>query len=437
MAGFDALKADELVDGYERALIGGHLCAPDVPLPPLLAEEFFIERHRLIWRTLGDMVADGEAPNLLGLTEHLRQTGELEAAGGVAGVVGLLEDGTWAVPSLLRSYAERVRQAATSRAVRRLGHDLAAEGLPPDEVQRRLAAMPNPLSLRLAHARDRWREVQARWGRSGFQTGLSALDRQLGGLYPGDLVVIGGRPSHGKSSLLVSITLHALATEGVAVAYLTLEMSAAAIFRRFIGARARLRLVNLRSGALGATEYELADSVAAWLQHQPLAILDVADLGGKGADRLLLAVAAAEAPVVVLDHLQEILTEGDSRAYDLGRFVGGLKEIAVRAEKIVLVAAQLLRQADERRGPSLGLLKESGGIEEKADIVVLLDYPIKRGVKDAAPEDLVAYVAKNRDGGTGRVPLRILPEYGLVLPVSDGKPTPHEEPAWVRGEDPP
>ena len=422
-----SLHPDELVDGWERALLGGLLCAPEYPLPPLLADEFFLGRHRVLWHAMGDLIGQGLDHGLVAVTNHLRQTGGLEEVGGIPGIMAVFEEGTCAIPSLLTGYAERVRQAATTRAMRRLGEELATTGMPPGEIQTRLDALPSPVSL--GTPRDRWREVQARWGRSGLQVGLPDVDRKLGGLFPGDIVVVGGRPSFGKTAILASIALHAMVEGGFGVAYLTLEMSAAAIFRRFLGARARLRLVALRGGALGASEYELADQTADWLTKQPLAIFDAADLGGKAAERLLLAAGAASAPVVVIDHLQEVVTEGgESRAYELGRFVGGLKDVAIRRGKVILLAAQLLRQADDRHGPTLGMLKESGGTEEKADVVLLLDYPIRRRVKEAGREELWIHVAKNRDGGTGRVQVRILPEYGLVLPGQ----VPKETPEWVR-----
>lgn len=428
MASSVEVHSDQIADGYERALLAGLMWDPEHSLPPLLADEFFLERHRTLWTAMSELVDLGVGHALPAVTEHLRQQGRLEEAGGLVGLVTLFEEGWLAIPSLLTGYAERIRAAATARAVRRLGEELAATGMPAGEIQDRLDALPAPVSL--ASPRDRWREVQARWGKSGLQIGLPDVDRKLGGLFPGDLVVVGGRTSHGKTAALVSMALHAVVQEGFAVAYLTLEMSAAAIFRRFLGARAHLRLVALRGGALGPSEFELADQTAEWLSQQPIAILDAADLRGKGADRLLLAAGAAEAPVIVIDHLQEVVTEaGESRAYELGRFVGGLKDVAIRRGKVIFLAAQLLRQADERRGPALASLKESGGIEEKADVVLLLDYPIKRGVKNAGEEDLIVYVAKNRDGGTGRVRARILAEYGLVLPLGR---QPGEEPAWVR-----
>ena len=431
MASSADLRPDEIADGYERALLGGLMWDPEHPLPPLLAEEFFLERHRALWATLGELAELGVGRALPAVVEHLRQQQRIEEAGSLPGILAVFEEGGWAIPSLLTGYAERVRTAATARAVRRLGTELAGAGLTPAEIQARLDAFPAPVSL--ASPRDRWREVQARWGKTGLRLGFPDVDRKLGGLFPGDLLVVGGRPSHGKTALLVSVALHAGVEDGFGVAYLTLEMSAAAIFRRFLGARARLSLVGLRGGALGPSAFALAEETADWLGRQPFTILDAADLHGKAADRLVHAAAGSAAPVVVIDHLQEVVTPpGESRAYELGRFVGELKDVAIRREKVILLAAQLLRQADERKGPALGDLKESGGIEEKADVVLLLDYPIKRRAKDAAPEELIVYVAKNRDGGTGRVRARILPEYGLVLPWGR---QPGEEPDWVASGD--
>ena len=83
-----ALHPDELIDGYERALIGGHLWSPETPLPPLRAEEFFLERHRIVWETLQDMSGTGERPNLPGLVAQLRQRDRLGGAGGGGSLTG-------------------------------------------------------------------------------------------------------------------------------------------------------------------------------------------------------------------------------------------------------------------------------------------------------------------------------------------------------------
>ena len=113
----------------------------------------------------------------------------------------------------------------------------------------------------------------------------------------------------------------------------------------------------------------------------------------------------------MLDHLQEVATEGESRALALGQFVGALKELALRDQKIVILAAQLHRAGAEE--PHLAALKESGGIEEKAYIVLLLDYVAKRN-PERRTDELDVLVAKNRDGGTGTVTLRFAPMIGKV-----------------------
>src|SRR3990167_4589458 len=126
MASSADLLPDELADGWERALLAGSLWAPEHPLPPLLVEEFFLERHRTLWRAMGDLAEQGLDHGLVAVTEHLRQEGRIEEAGGIASLMALFEDGWLAVPSLLTGYAGRVREAATMRAVRRLGRARAA-----------------------------------------------------------------------------------------------------------------------------------------------------------------------------------------------------------------------------------------------------------------------------------------------------------------------
>jgi len=135
------LHPDELIDGYERALIGGHLWSPETSLPPLRAEEFFLERHRVLWETLQDMGAAGERPSLPGLVAQLRQRDRLEAAGGLPAVMVAFEEGTWAVPLLLLGYADRL--LALSEEARLAVQDPRPRGV------FRLGAMESTASVRL------------------------------------------------------------------------------------------------------------------------------------------------------------------------------------------------------------------------------------------------------------------------------------------------
>ena len=404
------MRPDELVDGYERSLLGGVLWEPLVPLPPLRPEEFYLERHRIIWQVMMEL----ERPTLLLLVERLRQTDQLEFSGGLPYLVQLFEEGTWALPTLLVDYAQQVRDAATRRELRALGSELESTGLSRDQVEERLAAIPRPGLVRNRDIPTLWDQVQGFWIAGAVRLGIEGIDRLIGRLFPGDLVVIGARPSHGKTAIIVSMALRIAAEDGVSVSICSLEMPATGILRRFLGAQARVRLSALRTGALGPTEFELAEMTVEWLARQPLTIRDVADLGSKRADRVLAAIQADPALVIMLDHLQEVITEDtESRALALGQFCGALKEIALRDRKVLVLTAQLSRGADRQEQPSLAYLKESGGIEEKADVVILLDYPAKTD-SGRPPTELDAYVAKNRDGATGKVTLPFLPEIGKV-----------------------
>ena len=411
------LHPDELLADLEQAVLGGVMVEaegeqPAVP-PRLRVEEFYLERHREVWRAILAHLERGERPTWIAVLDELERTGGLMAAGGRETLAALWQAGALAIPARVEQYAERVREACTGRMLRQLGAALTAEGLTREEVDARLALIPRPGLTQARSVPRLWGEVEAQWGRAVARLGLDALDRRLGGFYGGDLIVVGARPSHGKTSLLVGVALRQ-AAEGVDTLFISLETTGAAVVRRLVGARGRLHLLRLRSGALGASEYEIAGAVVEWLRTLPLEIRDTRDLGTARADRVLAAVSQTSARLILIDHLQEVQTgEDDVRAQALGRFVGGLKEISVRDGKVIMVAAQLLRAADRTQRPVLADIKESGGVEEKADIVLLLHYAAKRDQARSQTE-LDIIIAKNRDGATGVETVRFLPEYGAV-----------------------
>ncbi len=407
------MQSDELTDGYERAVLGAVLTDPR-ECPALRPEEFFVERHRVVWASILDLRDQGRAPDAVLVHGRLREQGQLEAVGGPGYLAKLVEEGC--VLFQVNDYAQKIREAATSRALRRFGAELAEQGATADQVQAALSEMPRPMAVTRFDALRLWGDVQASWLSVPVRLGLDPVDRLIGGLEPGALVVVGGRTSHGKSSLLACSALRIAASEEVAVSYLTLETPATAMLRRMIGARAKVPLAGLRSGALDPTQFERAEQTAVWIRGLPLAIRDVTDLGTKAEERVRQAVAADPAQVIVVDHLQEVLTDDrESRAYSLGQFLSRLKELAIRHAKIFLLAAQVGRRGDRQtEPPTLGDLKESGGIEERADVVLLLHYAHKAGAEGRSPEELDVVVAKNRDGGTGKRTVRFIAQYGLV-----------------------
>lgn len=425
------MNADELIDGTERALIGAWLTDPRQPRPPLQPEEFFLERHRLLWRTFGELEATGLRPDLALVSQHLRSTGQLDEGGGPAYLAQCVEEGCLAMQ--VDGYARLVREAARSRGLRRLGQELMASGATVEEVERRLSELPTALTLRHLPGVRLWESIQLAWLEAPILLGIPPVDR-LARLMRGDLMVIGGRTSMGKTALLVSATVRLLEA-GHSVAYYSLETPAEAVWRRLIAAKSRVGLAGLRYGALGATDFQLANEASEWLSGQPLTVRDVRALGSKTAPRILEAFASERAEVVILDHVQEVVTDSDNRAFDLGQFVARLKERALVSEVVMIVAAQLSRLTDRHRGlPVLGELKETGGLEEKADVVLLLHHWVRAGDQKRAPDELEVVVAKNRDGATGRITVRFDVRTSWISMADSSSAPAGPTPAWVRDE---
>lgn len=408
------MTPDELVDDYERALIGAVLTDP-AWIPPLRPEEFWQARHRALWEAIQAVAAAGHRPEAPMVQGWLKQHDKLDGVGGIAHLAQMLEAGALAMD--VDGYATKIREAATSRELRRFGKELQLRaGTTPEEAEAVLAALPRSMRVARFDGQEVWRGIQADWLGPSLRFGLPAVDNVIGGAREGDLIVVGARTSHGKTAFCVSATLEFLAQQA-AVAFYTLETSTAGIYRRLIAAKGRVSLKVLRSGAVSPSEYAMADEVAAWLAARPLTVWDVRSLGGKSDRRVCEALAVESAQVIVIDHVQEVITDDrESRAYALGQLFARLKELAVRDRKIVLVAAQCSRQAEQRQRPlpTLGDLKESGGIEERADVVLLLHYWVRGGEKDRSPEDLEVLVSKNRDGGTGRASVRFIARCGVV-----------------------
>ncbi len=400
------LHPDELVDDLERALIGAVL-VEGTALPSLRPEEFFLERHRTLWSALGELTR----PDPVLLYAQLRQAGTIDASGGAAYLAQLIEEGALALQ--IPDYAARIRAAATGRTLRALGHELTERGFPADEVRRRLDALPPALSGHQLRGEALWQAVQLQWLEVPILWGIPAVDR-FARMLPGDLVVVGARTSQGKTALCVSSAMR-MVEAGLRVSYYSLETPAMAIWRRAIAGKGRVALTALRFGAATATEFQVADAMSAWLVSQPFTVRDTKTLGGKTARALLDALRQEDADVVMVDHAQEIVTTGEHRALDLGSVFAELKEVALLRPAVLIVAAQLSRQSERHAGlPVLADLKESGGIEERADTVLLLHHWVRAGATDRLDHELEVIVAKNRDGETGRTTVRFERRFGVV-----------------------
>ena len=254
----------------------------------------------------------------------------------------------------------------------------------------------------------------------GVQTGFPSIDSCLLGLRPGQMVVIGARPGVGKTSFALNLATNA-AFAGASVALFSLEMSKTEIAQRLLAANARIGLQEIRSGNIRAEQWPQILEATEQLSKLDIVIDDtpgttVTEIRAK-ARRIL---RGKKLGVVIVDYLQLISPpsgghRADSRATEVGEMSRGIKIMAKDLEVPVITLSQLNRTVENRTGkrPQLSDLRESGSIEQDADIVALLDRSMNE--EEAAREDRPAMgettfiIAKNRSGALADVPLTFLP----------------------------
>ena len=412
----------------ERAILGGLLVDPQGMdrLPATLrADHFFREAHGLVFTAMGELHASGKPVEFLSVTQALGPDG-LEAAGGKA-YISNLTDG---VPRSinLTFYGQRVLEKATLRAVIRAARQIIAEAQAFDaEADRVLeageqalwtlgqATVPGELVKAEQLGKDLWPVLeqlhQARKGLSGIPSGLIDLDAQTRGWQAGDLIILGARPSQGKSALALQMALAACAAGPVA--FFSVEMSKESLGLRAVTALGQVDGQRLMSGFLSDADYaRVGDglsqfgNLALWVDDT--ASLTVAQLRSKA--RRLKAQQHGLA-LIVVDYLQlmvpsERKRQAENRNLELGEMSRALKLVAKELSVPILALSQLNRGVEQRaeKKPTLGDLRESGSLEQDADLVLLLWRP---GYYDRnqPPTAAEVIVAKHRNGPTGVVTL--------------------------------
>ena len=390
---------------FERAVLGGAMNDSTQKLPQLLEDEFLTDINRLVWRAIHQARAASGHSDPLEVHAALLAMGEFERAGGASYLSLQLVESS--IQVFMLDYARVIRAAATRRKQAQLASDLGRDGMPEAEIQARLKAMPGPLGGALFDPADTWAEIVRSWETERIRTGYSRLDEMTGGLGLSDFWIIGARTSHGKTAAAVDLAIR-LAQRGIAVDFLTLEDPSAAIVRRAVGNLAGIPTRRLKDGTVSDSEFQRAEDAVRQLQGLPLTVLDVAHLRSLSEQAVVGAVGASEAQVVIVDHLQQVMTPDDrgQRHYGLERVLHGLHAVALRDKKAVLVTAQLNRETEARQGPPrLSDLRDTGAAEMAGRTILLLYWPIRHD-DQRDPQDYEMYLAKQHDGPTGLVPLR-------------------------------
>jgi replicative DNA helicase len=411
----------------ERSILGAILLdnnALNTAIEALKAEDFFLTQHRHVFQ---QMIALGEAQqaiDLVTLTEELHRVGELEAAGGAPYLASLI-DGVARV-SNVEHYARIVKEKAMLRNLIHATHNIQQRAFEAEEgadaildgaessifalAEDRVKAGLLPIKEIVRENFDRLEKI-FREGKSitGISTGYGELDKLLSGLQPSELIILAARPSQGKTALALNLAENIAIRGGLPVAVFSLEMSKESLLQRLVASVAQVDAHKFRSGHLSREDWKRMTEALSTISSSPLWVDDagstsVLEIGAK-ARRLKRDKGLS---LLVVDYLQLITGRGrfNSRQEEVASISRGLKGLAKELQIPVLVLSQLTRAPErDERGPQLSDLRESGAIEQDADVVMFIYRPDFFNL-NATPEErdmADILIAKQRNGPTDKV----------------------------------
>ena len=416
----------------ERAVLGAILLEPNL-LPRavelLIPEEFYKEAHRKIFAAMIQLFERGEAPDTIMVAETLRRDGVFEEVGGHTLLATLQEEGT--VATQFAAYTAIVREKALLREMIRVAREIVEEGYEEKDDVQGLLDRAEQMLFRISQRRFQRsafpvreildaaiKHIEMLYHRkediTGLATGFNDLDKMTSGLQGSDFVIIAGRPSTGKTAFALNIAAHAAVELHRPALIFSLEMSKEQLVQRLICAEARVDSRNVRSGFMQQGEWSRIVNAAGRLHEAPLFIDDTANLSvleARAKARRIMAEHRLE--LVVIDYLQ--LMQGrwraENRQQEISEISRSLKALAKELNVPVVALSQLSR-AVEARGeglPRLSDLRESGALEQDADLIMFLARKENAPDVEAGTTDLV--IGKHRNGPTGRLELVFHAEY--------------------------
>jgi replicative DNA helicase len=425
----------------ERAVIGAMLVSETAVASvaeKLSPEDFYLEVHRVIYGAMMRLYAHGEPIDQLTLTNELRSGGEFEKAGGRAYVFQIVE--SVPTPANAARYAEIVRAKALLREIIDVGSRISADAFQePEDVDEALDAAEQliydvsnrtlrehlaPVSDLAPGALEMIQRLYEQEGQvTGVETGFDDLDRLTTGFHKSDLVILAARPAMGKTALALNAIWHASSQKGRPVAIFSLEMSKEQLVQRLISQITRIPAQALRSGNVRAEDWPKLVRGVAEVSRAPIWIDDTAgvtlmEIRAKVRRLASQLNARGEGPLslVVVDYLQLMITQGnrsENRQQEIAEISRGLKVLARDLDVPVLAIAQLSRAVEQRhdKRPLLSDLRDSGAIEQDADVVIFLyrDEYYNPDSDDKGIAEVI--IGKHRNGPTGKVQLAWMEQY--------------------------
>ncbi len=429
----------------EQALLGSILLRQDAMndiMDVISPRSFYAEKHRLIFETMLELFGKGSPIDLLSLTSRLEEKGLLERAGGASYIASLANS----VPSSVNAkhYAEIVHKKHAMRElidaaehIRGLGQneeDELEQIL--DSAEKRLFDVTNTSGKhRFVELKemlgDAWERIdrlhKSREELRGIPTGFKELDNLLAGLQKADLIILAARPSMGKTSLALDIARQTAVQHNVPVGIFSLEMSAQQLVDRMLASQSNVNAWALRTGRLSAgNDFDRIRDALDVLAKAPIYIDD------QPAQSILKMRSVARKlkrekniGLIVVDYLQLMLTgmksANDSFYQQVTEISRSLKQLARELDTPVLALSQLSRAVEARGGkPRLSDLRDSGSIEQDADVVMFIHREDKYKEDSDKPNIAEIMVEKHRNGPTGKIELYFDEKKATFLPIEKG-----------------
>lgn len=398
----------------------------------IVDEDFFYkDEHKLIYSTIISLFNSRKKVDILTVSEDLNKRKILERVGGASYLASLADF----VPTSANvgHYARIVKEKGVLRLLISSATQIVALAYKEDEEVSSILDKAEKIIFEISDRRveggyihikeiikDGIELIESLYHKkshiTGIPTGFHDFDVRTAGLQRGDLIIVAGRPSMGKSALATSIAEFAAVEEKIPIAFFSVEMSKEQLMQRFLCSQAKVDMHKLRTGFLAPSEWPILTSAAGKLSEAPVYIDDtpaitVFELRAKA--RRLSAHYGIQ--MIVIDYLQMVrgMRKGDSRQQEISEISQALKALAKELNIPVLAVSQLSRAVESRTDhrPQLSDLRESGAIEQDADVVVLL---LREEYYNPTPENkgvAEAIIAKQRNGPVGSVNLGFIREY--------------------------
>ncbi|MGA1427040.1 MAG: replicative DNA helicase [Methylophilaceae bacterium] len=424
----------------EQSLLGGLLIdneALDKVADVVSVSDFYRQDHQIIYQHIHQLIERSQPADIVTVGESLESNAELNTVGGLE-YLGLLAENTPTAANI-RGYAQIVRERSIMRNLVQVGTEIVDSALSPqgrdaqqllDESESKIFQIAEAgkndrigftdIKELLPQVAERIDQLFQRDNPSdvtGVPTGYKDLDMMTSGLQPGDLVIIAGRPSMGKTSLALNIAEYVAIDTGLPAAIFSMEMASTQLVSRLIGSVGKLNQHKMRTGQLDDNDWEKLSYALGQLNEAPIFIDEGSALNPYEvrARARRLHKQCGKLGLVVIDYLQLMGTAGSSenRATEISEISRSLKSLAKELNVPVVALSQLNRSVEQRpdKRPVMSDLRDSGAIEQDADVIMFIyrDEVYNPESPDKGVAEII--LAKQRNGPVGRVKLTFLGEF--------------------------